>query len=172
MSSPYLGEIRMFAGTFAPLGWALCAGQLLPISQNDALFALIGTTYGGDGQSTFALPDLQGRIPIHMGRGTGLTPRVIGENGGSETVTLTSAQLASHSHAFPASINAAAAGDPLNNVVANTGAAFVYSTSSPNVAMSPSAINPAGGSQPHDNAMPFLCVNFIIALEGIFPSQS
>lgn len=172
MSSPYIGEIRMFAGTFAPLGWAFCAGQVLPISQNDALFNLIGTTYGGDGQSTFALPDLQGRIPIHMGTGTGLTPRVIGENGGSETVTLTSAQIASHSHAFPASINAASAGDPLNNVVANTGAEFVYSTSSPNVTMSPSAINPAGGSQPHDNAMPFLCVNFIIALEGIYPSQS
>lgn len=167
MAQPYVGEIRMFGGNFAPAGWALCDGSLLPISENETLFQLIGTTYGGDGQQTFGLPDLRGRIPTHMGQG-----QVLGQQGGSESVTLTPTQLANHSHAFPASTSAASAGDPLNAVVADTGTAPVYSTSNPNVSMSPSAIVVAGGSQPHDNMMPFQCVNFIISLFGIFPSPS
>jgi microcystin-dependent protein len=170
MAQPYIGEIRMFGGNFAPAGWALCDGSLVAIAENTALFTLIGTTYGGDGQATFGLPDLRGRIPIHMGQGSGLSSRQIGENGGSESVTLTPAQLANHSHAFPASTTAASSGDPLNAVVADTGAASVYSTSNPNVAMSPSAITVAGGSQSHDNMMPYGCVNFIISLFGIFPT--
>ncbi|HYA37231.1 MAG TPA: tail fiber protein [Candidatus Methylomirabilis sp.] len=172
MAEPYVGEIRMFGGNFAPAGWLFCDGSLLPISEYTTLFQLIGTTYGGDGQSTFALPDLRGRIPIHQGQGAGLSPRQIGESGGSESVTLTSAQLANHSHAFPASTSAASSGDPLNAVVADTGTASVYSTGSPNVAMSPGAITVAGGSQPHDNMMPFVCVSFIISLFGIFPTQN
>jgi microcystin-dependent protein len=172
MAQPYVGEIRMFGGNFAPAGWLFCDGSLLPISENETLFNLIGTTYGGDGQSTFALPDLRGRIPIHMGQGAGLSSRTIGENGGSESVTLTPAQLANHSHAFPASTSAASSGDPLNAVVADTGTASVYSMSNPNVAMNPSVIAVAGGSQPHDNMMPFECVSFIISLFGIFPSQN
>lgn len=172
MAQPYVGEIRMFAGNFAPAGWLFCDGSLLPISENETLFNLIGTTYGGDGQTTFALPDLRGRIPIHMGQGAGLSPRQIGENGGSESVTLTPAQMANHNHAFPAATGAASSGDPLNAVVANTGAVSVYSASNPNVVMSPSAITVAGGSQPHDNMMPFGCISFIISLFGIFPSPN
>jgi microcystin-dependent protein len=171
MAQPYVGEIRIFAGNFAPAGWLFCDGSLQLISQNETLFQLIGTTYGGDGQSTFALPDLRGRIPIHMGQGTG-SSRIIGEAGGSESVTLTTAELANHNHAFPASSSVASAGDPLNAVVADTGTVPVYSSSIPNVVMSPGAIAAAGAGQSHDNIMPFGCVNFIISLFGIFPSQS
>ena len=170
MAQPYIGEIRMFGGNFAPLGWAFCDGQLLAIAQNDALFSLIGTTYGGDGQSTFALPDLRGRIPIHQGQGPLLTPRQIGETGGSETVTLTTAQLPTHTHRL-ASGSPASLGDPSGAAVANTGATAIYGTGPANVAMAPTASVSAGGSQPHNNVMPYQCVNFIISLFGIFPSQ-
>jgi microcystin-dependent protein len=171
MSDPYIGEIRMFAGNFAPAGWALCEGQLMAISENDALFILIGTTYGGDGQSTFALPDLRGRIPIHQGTGGGGS-YVIGEQAGVETVTLTTSQLPIHSHSMIAS-SANNDGGPLNAYLAKPTTVDVYrpggTASSP---MSPSSIAIAGGSQPHDNIQPFLCVNFIISLFGIFPTQN
>jgi len=171
MAQPFIGEIRMFGGNFAPQGWAFCDGQLLPIAENDALFALIGTTYGGDGQSTFALPDLRSRIPVHQGQGPGLSLRVIGSNGGSETVALTAAQLPMHSHRL-ASTFAATLGDPTGEAVADTGAAAMYGGGVANVAMDPAASVAAGGSQSHNNLMPYLGVSFIISLFGIFPSQA
>ncbi|GAO36074.1 tail collar protein [Sulfuricella sp. T08] len=171
MSQPFVGEIRMFGGNFAPNGWAFCDGQLLPISGNETLFTLIGTTYGGDGQSTFALPDLRGRIPIHQGQGPALSPRTIGEKGGSEAVTLTTAQLPTHTHRL-ASGNAATLGDPTGAAVANTGATTMYGAGAGNIAMAPEASVNAGGSQAHNNLMPYQCVNFIISLFGIFPSQN
>lgn len=173
MADQFLGEIRAFAGNFAPLGWALCQGQLLPIAQNDALFALIGTTYGGDGQSTFALPNLAGRIPIHQGAGPGLTRRALGEAGGSEAVALGVPQLPAHSHA---AMGANSGADRVSPAAAywstdpggNTGA---YSTTAGSQ-MAAGAIGTAGGGQAHANMQPFLVLNYIIALEGIFPSQS
>jgi len=171
MAQPFIGEIRMFGGNFAPAGWAFCDGQLLPIAENDALFALIGTTYGGDGQSTFALPDLRSRVPVHQGQGPGLSPRVIGSNGGSETVALAAAQLPTHSHRL-ASTFAATLGDPTGESVADTGASAIYGGGATNVAMDPAASVAAGGSQPHNNLMPYLGVSFIISLFGIFPSQA
>jgi microcystin-dependent protein len=171
MSTPYIGEIRMFAGTFAPLGWAFCDGQLVAISENDALFALIGTTYGGDGQTTFALPNLQGRIPIHQGQSPGLSLRVIGTAFGTETVTLTKTQMPSHQHPLAAS-GAANLGDPGGHLVGNTGTQLLYVDTDPDLTMSPDALVPRGGGQPHSNLMPYLCVNFIISLFGIFPSQT
>ena len=176
MSEPFVGEIRMFAGTFAPRSWALCDGQLLAISQNNALFALLGTIYGGDGRTTFGLPDMRGRIPLHQGSGPGLTPRQIGSRGGSETVTLTANQLPAHTHAFQASDEAADAGYPAAAVVANTGATPTYynpaTPSAPDTDFPAGTLSNAGGGQAHSNVMPFLCINFIIALFGIFPSRS
>lgn len=166
MSTPYIGEIRMFGGNFAPVGWALCNGQLLAISQNDALFNLIGTTYGGDGQTTFALPNLQSRVPIHQGNA-----HVIGEAGGAESVTLTAAQLPAHTHAPQASSNPGTSNSPSANVWAAWSDAQ-YSTTAPAVAMAAPALAPAGGNQPHDNMPPFLGVNFIISLFGVFPTQN
>jgi microcystin-dependent protein len=171
MSTPYVGEIRMFAGNFAPLGWWFCDGSLLPISENEALFQLIGTTYGGDGQSTFAVPDLRGRIPIHQGQGAGLTNRVIGESSGSEQVTLTVQQMPGHRHPM-ASTDPSTSGDPLGKVVGNTGATPIYGSGATTVAMDAGATQQVGGNQPHDNMMPFQCINYIISLFGIFPSQS
>ncbi len=165
MSQPFVGEIRIFGGNFAPQGWAFCDGSLLSISQNETLFNLIGTTYGGDGQQTFALPDLRGRIPIHQGNGFTLA-----QSGGAETVTLTVSQLPSHSH-FPQANSAGGSDNPAGNVWAKSNAK-AYSSNTPNVAMDPAALGNAGGSQPHDNMMPFLAVNFILSLFGIFPSQS
>ena len=168
MAQPYVGEIRMFGGNFAPAGWMFCEGQLLPISENETLFQLIGTTYGGDGQSIFALPDLRGRIPIHQGSGFTLA-----ETGGAESVTLTQNQIPAHSHALVASANAAQlSAGPNGSVLANSGATLLYAGAAPSVAMSPSAIGAAGGSQPHENMAPYLCVSFIISLFGIFPSPS
>ena len=169
MSDPYIGEIRMFGGSFAPVGWAFCAGQTIPISENDALFALIGTTYGGDGQETFNLPDLQGRIPIHQGNG-----HVIGEVSGVETVTLTTQQIPVHNHALVATTNTGSLPDPGNNLLArtNTPGVFLYATDVPDVQLNQASITPVGGSQPHDNMAPFLVVNYIISLFGIFPSQN
>ncbi len=169
MAQPYVGEIRMFAGNFAPAGWMFCEGQLLPISENETLFNLIGTTYGGDGQSTFALPDLRGRIPVHMGGGFTLA-----ETGGAETITLTVSQIPAHSHPMLASNDTASGNAPANNVLAATTGAttFAYGSLNPISAISPQAISSTGGSQPHDNFQPYLCVDFIISLFGIFPSQT
>ena len=170
MSSPFVGEIRMFAGNFAPVGWAFCNGALIPISENETLFNLIGTTYGGDGQNTFALPDLQSRIPVHVGPGFAQA-----QSGGAETVTLTTSQIPAHSH-VPQGFNNQSGGnqnDPTNGIWATSTTGSVYVSGTPaNVGMSPDAIASAGGSQPHDNMVPFLVVNFIISLFGIFPSQT
>ena len=167
MAQPYVGEIRMFAGNFAPAGWMFCEGQLLPISEYETLFNLIGTTYGGDGQSTFALPDLRGRVPLHFGNGFTLA-----ETGGVEEVTLTVSQIPAHSHPMLASNDDANSVTPASNLTAAGMNTFTYYSSPPNQPMSPSATNPVGGSQPHTNFQPYLCVDFIISLFGIFPSQT
>jgi microcystin-dependent protein len=166
MAQPYVGEIRMFAGNFAPAGWMFCEGQLLPISENETLFQLIGTTYGGDGQSTFALPDLRGRIPIHQGNGFTLA-----ETGGAEEITLTVQQIAAHSHPWLASEAAATAVTPQGNVPGEASKRF-YVVPSTTSAMAPQAVSPTGGSQPHTNFQPYLCIDFIISLFGIFPSPT
>jgi len=179
MSDPYIGEIRMFGGNFAPVGWEFCYGQLMPISENDALFALIGTTYGGDGQETFGLPDLRGRVPIHQGTVQGNT-FVLAEQSGTETVTLTTQQLPSHTHPPLSSSAPGTASSPQGNVwaAASTGAQMYFQAPPPPpsppplVQMDPAAISPNGGSQPHDNMAPYLAVSFIISLFGIFPSQT
>ena len=171
MGQPYIGEIRMFGGSFAPAGWAFCNGQLLPISENDALFILLGTTYGGDGQETFGLPNLQSRIPIHMGQGSGLSSYQIGEQGGVEEVTLTTNQIPIHTHA-PLASNAGGSDSPNGNFWGTTATGKPYVAGPPAVLMNPGTITPTGGSQPHDNMLPFLCVSYIISLFGIFPSQT
>ena len=173
MAEPYVGEIRMFGGNFPPLGWAMCDGQLLSISENDTLFNLIGTTYGGDGQETFNLPNLQGRIPLHAGQGPGVSQNYqLGEMAGNETVTLTTQTIPFHNHALIASTDPANTPNPANNVLSAPITATPYYIQTPNVAMNASILQPQGGSQPHDNMMPFLCVSFIISLFGIFPTQS
>ena len=173
MSEPFIGEIRMFAGTFAPRNWALCDGQLLAISQNDALFSLLGTTYGGDGRTTFGLPDLRGRIPIHAGSGPGLSFRGLGARGGSETVTLNVNQIPAHSHTANALNKAGDSGNPQDRHWAvDTSNPERYSAGPANSNMSDGNLAAAGGSQSHANLMPFLCINFIIALIGIYPSRS
>jgi len=169
MAQPYVGEIRMFAGNFAPAGWMFCEGQLLPISEYETLFNLIGTTYGGDGQSTFALPDLQGRIPIHQGNGF-----ILAETGGAEEITLTVSQIPAHSHPLLGSQATATSTSPQGNVGARVTAAavFPYGTDMPAQPLSPLAVGSTGGSQPHTNFQPYLCVDYIISLFGIFPSQT
>jgi microcystin-dependent protein len=167
MAQPYVGEIRMFAGNFAPAGWMFCEGQLLPISENETLFQLIGTTYGGDGESTFALPDLRGRIPIHQGNGF-----ILAETGGAEQITLTVQQIAAHSHPLIATTSVANQSSPSNNVVAQSTAADLYIEDTATAALAPSAIGPVGGSQPHTNFQPYLCIEFIISLFGLFPRFS
>lgn len=167
MSSPFVGEIRMFAGNFAPAGWMLCQGQILAISENETLFNLIGTTYGGDGQTTFALPNLQSRVPMHVGPGFAL-----GQAAGAETVTLTTSQIPAHGHVPQAFSTNGNQNGPQNNVWAFSGSESIYSNVAPSEAMAPVAVGSAGGSQPHDNMVPFLVVNFIISLFGIFPSQN
>ena len=167
MAQPYVGEIRMFAGNFAPAGWMFCAGQLLPISENETLFQLIGTTYGGDGQSTFALPDLRGRIPIHQGNGF-----ILSETGGTEEVTLTVNQIPAHSHPMLASTALGTTGDATSNLTAQSSAIALYRGQPPNAPLSPAAVGSIGGSQPHTNFQPYLCVSFIISLFGIFPSAT
>jgi microcystin-dependent protein len=167
MANPFVGEIRMFGGNFAPAGWAFCDGQLLPISENETLFQLIGTTYGGDGQETFALPDLRGRIPIHQGSGF-----ILAETGGAEEVTLTVQQIPAHSHA---ALGAAVTADQTsanNALPANSVTITPYLNTAPDAAFNPGAIAPVGGSQPHVNFQPYLCVNFIISLFGVFPQQT
>jgi microcystin-dependent protein len=171
MAQPYIGEIRMFAGNFNPAGWEFCNGQLLPIAENEALFNLIGTTYGGDGQENFALPNLQSRVPIHMGSNAG-TSYQLAEMGGVESVTLTTQQIPIHNHAFLASTGPGNNNLPSGNVVAESASVKIYIEDTPTAAMNSSAIGPAGGSQPHDNMQPFLCINYIISLFGIFPTQN
>jgi microcystin-dependent protein len=167
MAQPYVGEVRMFAGNFAPAGWMFCEGQLLPISEYETLFNLIGTTYGGDGQSTFALPDLRGRIPLHMGNGFTLA-----ETGGAETITLTVPQIPAHSHPYLATTNVGSQVNLNGQVVAQSPQIKMYIEDVPDGTMAAGAIGSTGGSQPHDNFMPYLCVDFIISLFGIFPSQT
>ena len=169
MAQPYVGEIRMFAGNFAPAGWQFCEGQLLPISENETLFQLIGTTYGGDGQSTFALPDLRGRIPVHQGNGF-----VLAETGGTEEITLTVSQIPAHSQPLLGSQSTASATSTSGNVGARvtTAAVFPYGTDAPLQPLSPQAVSSTGGSQPHTNFQPYLCVDFIISLFGIYPSPT
>jgi len=176
MAEQYLGEIRIWAGNFAPNGWQLCNGQLLPIQQNAALFSILGTTYGGDGIRTFALPNFQGRLPVHWGNGAGLTPYVIGEQTGSENVTLVSTQMPAHTHSVAASNAAAGEAAPDNNIwaipVDSTGAPGAGFNAPPgNAVLSPTAIGAAGGSQPHTNIQPVLALTFIIATTGVFPSR-
>lgn len=167
MAQPYVGEIRMFAGNFAPAGWMFCEGQLLPISENTTLFNLIGTTYGGDGQSTFALPDLRGRVPIHSGDGF-----ILAETGGAEEITLTVGQMPAHSHPFLASTAGGNLNAPGGNVTGESAAVKIYLEESPTASLSPAAISSVGGGQPHTNFQPYLCVSFIISLFGIFPSPT
>lgn len=167
MAQPYVGEIRMFAGNFAPAGWNFCEGQLLPISENETLFQLIGTTYGGDGESTFALPDLRGRIPIHQGNGF-----ILAETGGAEEITLTVQQIPSHTHALLGTTSISNDASPANNVTAQTNTFDLYQSTPGGQPMASQSVGPVGGSQPHTNFQPYLCVNFIISLFGIFPSPT
>ena len=168
---PFIGEIRLFGFNFAPVGWALCDGTLLPISQNTALFSLLGTTYGGDGRTTFALPDLRGRVPISMGTGVGLSPYDIGEQGGAENVTLTVSAVPAHNHNVQASDAPASESKPGGGVLARTNTS-TYTAGTDGTTLSATAISSSGGSQPHTNLQPFLAVNFCIALQGIFPSRN
>jgi microcystin-dependent protein len=167
MAQPYVGEIRIFAGNFAPAGWAFCEGQLLPISENETLFNLIGTTYGGDGQSTFALPDLRGRIPLHQGSGVTLA-----EQGGVETVTLTVSQIPSHGHPALASTDQGTQDNPGGQVLSNSQGAAPYIEDVPTGNMAPQSVSSVGGSQPHNNFQPYICINYILSLFGIFPSPT
>jgi microcystin-dependent protein len=171
MGSPYVGEIRMFAGNFAPAGWAFCDGSQLAIADNDVLFQLIGTTYGGDGQTTFNLPDLRSRVPIHMGSSAGQT-YTLGQSGGEEQVTLTSAQIPAHSHVPLCNSGAGNQGDPSSGIWAQQTSNSPYINTAPSLNMSPNAVGQSGGSQPHDNMVPFLVINFIISLFGVFPSPT
>jgi microcystin-dependent protein len=172
MSQPFVGEIRMFGGSFAPAGWAFCSGQIMPISENDTLFNLIGTTYGGDGQETFGLPDLQGRIPIHAGQGSGLSPYILGEKAGTENVTLTTQQLPNHSHTVLASADPASSTQAAGNITAATNQLKIYTENATSKVFAPNTLSVVGGSQPHENMMPFLVITFIISLFGIFPTQN
>ena len=176
MSEPFLGEIRMFGGNFAPRGWAFCNGQLLSIAQNTALFSILGTTYGGDGRVTFGLPDLRGRVPINAGQGPGLSSYTLGEVAGNENVTLIQAQIPPHSHTVACNTGPASAPSPANNVLAapvdSQGGAGNGYTPAANATMSPAMIGTTGGGSPISIVQPLLCSSFIIALEGIFPSRN
>lgn len=172
MSDQFLGEIRMFGSNFAPVGWMLCNGQLLPIAENDALYALIGTTFGGDGQTTFGLPDLRGRVPIHQGTPPGGPTYVLGQVAGTETVTLAASQLPAHTHGLQAQAAAATNTNPTNRSLASAALDAYTSSGDALVAMDAQAIAVAGGNQPHENMAPFLAIHFIIAVEGTFPSRN
>ena len=174
MGEPYIGEIRIFAGTFAPAGWAMCQGQLMPISENDALFTLIGTTYGGDGQETFGIPDLQGRAPMHAGKGPAVSQTyVIGEKAGVESVTVTAQQTPIHNHALLASNQIGQQAQPQNAMYAQVSTGTLYSEPfDPLVSMNANMLTPVGGSQPHENLQPYLCITFILSLFGVFPPQT
>ena len=176
MSDQYLGEIRAVGFNFAPQGWAICDGQILPIESNTALFSLLGTQYGGDGRTNFALPNFQGCVPVHQGNGPGLSPYYVGQSGGEETVSLVTSQIPGHTHQAMFSDKAGTTLNPSNGVpavpVANARYTNLYTTAAPNVMMDAAALAPTGGSQPHNNLGPYLTVNFIIALEGIFPPRN
>ena len=172
MAQPYVGEIRMFAGNFAPNGWMFCEGQTLPIAENEVLFQLIGTTYGGDGQETFNLPNLASRVPIHMGTGPDGTTYQIGEMAGTEQETLTTQQIPQHSHPLLASSAPGTEVGPAGNLTAQPATKRIYVAPTGPAAMNAAAVQPDGGSQPHENTQPFLCINFIISLFGVFPSQT
>lgn len=168
MPEPFVGEIRLFAGNFAPSGWAFCDGQLLPISEYEVLFNLIGTTYGGDGVNTFALPDLRGRVPVHQGQGS-----TLGQPGGLETVALAAQQMPPHTHALLASMDPAISPNPQGQVLARTVSSTPYfQDPNPAIPLAAASLSPAGGSQPHDNVQPFQCLNFILSLYGVFPSPA
>jgi microcystin-dependent protein len=175
MADPFVAEIRIFPFNFAPKGWAWCDGQLLPLSQNTALFSLLGTTYGGNGKSNFALPDLQGRAPMHPGQGPGLSLHDLGETGGSETVSLLESEIPSHAHTMMASSDVADNNAPAGKMPAKPagrGNNLYITTNTPLVAMSPNALAPAGGDQPHNNMQPYLTFYFCIALQGVFPPRT
>ena len=180
MSEPFIGEIIMFAGNFAPRGWALCQGQILSIAQNTALFSILGTTYGGNGQTTFALPDLRGRVPVSQGQGPGLSNYSLGQQAGTESTTLTAAQMPAHNHGLSASTTGGQANsaNPTNNslgigkVPSSNETINLYNSNAPNVPMNALSVGLAGSSQPLSIIQPYLCINFIIALEGIFPSRN
>ena len=171
MSEPFIAEIRIFSGNFAPSGWAFCNGQLLPVAQNTALFSIIGTTYGGDGRTTFALPDLQGRVPMHPGRGPGLTARRLGESGGQDTVTLAESQMPAHTHMARVTAGPGNRPGPGDSTLARAIGATPYGPADGLVALAGSTLTSAGNSQPHDNLQPFLAMSFIIALVGLYPSR-
>lgn len=172
MSDPFVAEIRIFANNFAPRGWAFCNGQLLPIAQNTALFALVGTIYGGDGRTSFGLPDLRGRAALHPGRGPGLSTYRLGENTGTENVALTAAQIPEHTHGMRCNSGDANSQNPVGNFLAKElGPAQAYSPSVPNSSMGADAIGGTGTGQAHNNMQPFLTLNFCIALIGVFPSR-
>ncbi len=172
MSEPFLGEVRLFPYNFAPRGWAFCQGQLLPISQNQALFALLGTTYGGDGRVTFALPDLRGRVPLSAGQGPGLSDYALGQAGGAEAVTLGVNEMPTHSHSVAANGRQSNRPGPNGRVPGRASAGDVYAASSNGAVMAPETIVPTGGGQPHANVQPYLAMNYCIALTGIFPSRN
>ncbi len=172
MSDPFIGQITMFAGNFAPRSYAFCDGQLLAVTQNDALFALLGTTYGGDGRTTFGLPDLRGRLPIHAGSGPGLTNRNLGSKSGVENAGVSANQLPVHTHTYSATTAAGSQSNPSGQVVANNASVKLFIEDSPGVSMAATALTAVGGTASHVNVMPTLCVNFIIALFGIFPSRN
>ena len=174
MATPFLGEIRMFGGTFAPIGWALCDGQLINVRDNEALFSVIGSTYGGDGRTTFGLPDLRGRLPIHQGSGLALTPRTLGSQGGAETVAVSTSQLPSHNHGgYHASSNTGTTSNPSGQMICESPSVTYYRAQAQNVDIaSTSATSSAGGGGAHNNVMPFAVINFIICLTGIIPSQT
>jgi microcystin-dependent protein len=171
MSNPFVAEIRIFAGNFPPRGWAFCNGQLMPISQNTALFSLLGTFYGGDGKSTFALPDLQGRAPMHPGQGPGLSQHFLGEESGSEFVTLLQTEMPAHVHTAQPKTSLGNQQTPVAKSWAGSTVAKQYVNTAPNVQMSPQALVPTGGSLPHNNMPPYLFLNFIIALQGVYPAR-
>jgi microcystin-dependent protein len=173
MSQPYIGEIRLFGGNFAPVDWAFCDGAILAISQYETLFTLIGTTYGGDGQSTFGLPDLRGRAPLHQGTAAGGATYGVGDTGGAETVTLTASQLPNHTHTLAAATGSGTTADPTGNVLgASPSSALYVDGIAPTSTLAVTSLTPRGGSQAHDNLMPYLTVNPIIALVGVFPTQT
>jgi microcystin-dependent protein len=171
MADPFVAEIRIFPFNFAPKGWAWCDGQLLPLSQNTALFSLLGTVYGGDGKSNFALPDLQGRAPMHPGQGPGLSLHDLGETGGSETVTLLESEIPGHSHTLRFSDNVAERNNPAGNFYGIPQSGQVYAPASNLTSMSPSTLSPSGGDAPHNNMQPYLTFYFCIALQGVFPPR-